>query len=111
MRDLMHLPVWPIILILGYPALAIAVLEFARRLAVRAPFASGILRQVAYVLLPTVGIWLIVRVLAEFPAGAWVATTAKPTFCPNGRQLCLSSPQTFASAPGQCQIRSAESVA
>ena len=34
-------------------------LEFARRLAARAPFASRILRQVAYVLLPTAAIWLI----------------------------------------------------
>ena len=58
MRDLIHLPVWPLVLILGYPALTIAVLALARHLAFRAPFASGILHQVVYVLLPTGGIWL-----------------------------------------------------
>jgi small-conductance mechanosensitive channel len=89
MRDLMHLPVWPIILILGYPALTIAVLEFARRLAVRAPFASGILRQVAYVLLPTGGIWLILRVLAELPANDWAARTAETAFALTGLYLLL----------------------
>src|SRR5258708_25875788 len=89
MRDLMHLPVWPIILILGYPALAIAVLEFARRLHVRAPFASGILRQVAYVLLPTGGIWLILRVLAELPADDWAVRTAETAFALTGLYLLL----------------------
>jgi hypothetical protein len=59
MRDLMQFPVWSFILILGYPVLALAVLELARHLAVRAPFVSGILRQVAYVLLPAGALWLI----------------------------------------------------
>ena len=89
MRDLMHLPVWPIILILGYPALTIAVLEFARRLDVRAPFASGILRQVAYVLLPTGGIWLILRVLAELPADDWAVRTAETALALTGLYLLL----------------------
>jgi hypothetical protein len=44
MRELIHFPVWPFLLILGYPVLTIAVLEFARHHAVRAPFTSGILR-------------------------------------------------------------------
>jgi small-conductance mechanosensitive channel/CRP-like cAMP-binding protein len=88
MRDLMHFPVWPFILILGYPVLTIAVLEFAR-LAVRAPFASGILRQVAYVLLPTGGIWLILRVLAELPADDWAVRTAETAFALTGLYLLL----------------------
>src|SRR6202047_3651567 len=95
MRDLMHLPVWPIILILGYPALAIAVLEFARRLDVRAPFASGILRQVAYVLLPTGGIWLILRVLAELPADDWAVRTAETAFSLTGLYLLLRVAQAL----------------
>ena len=95
MRDLMHLPVWPIILILGYPALAIAVLEFARRLAVRAPFASGVLRQVAYVLLPTGGIWLILRVLAELPADDWAVRTAETAFALTGLYLLLRVAQAL----------------
>src|SRR6202047_1506438 len=89
MRDLMHLPVWPIILILGYPALAIAVLEFARRLDVRAPFASGIVRQMAYVLLPTGGIWGILRVLAELPPDDWAVRTAETAFALTGLYLLL----------------------
>src|SRR5580704_4120748 len=95
MRDLMHLPVWPIILILGYPALAIAVLEFARRLHVRAPFASGILRQVAYVLLPTGGIWLILRVLAELPPDDWAVRTAETAFALTGLYLLLRVAQAL----------------
>jgi small-conductance mechanosensitive channel/CRP-like cAMP-binding protein len=95
MRDLMHLPVWPIILILGYPALAIAVLEFARRLDVRAPFASGILRQVAYVLLPTGGIWLILRALAELPPDDWAVRTAETAFALTGLYLLLRVAQAL----------------
>jgi len=95
MRNLMHLPVWPIILILGYPALVIAVLEFARRLHVRAPFASGILRQVAYVLLPTGGIWLILRVLAELPADDWAVRTAETAFALTGLYLLLRVAQAL----------------
>ncbi len=89
MPDLMHLPVWPFILILGYPVLAIAVLEFARHLTVRAPFASGILRQVAYVLLPTGVIWLILRVLAELPPDEWAVRMAKTVFALTGLYLLL----------------------
>jgi small-conductance mechanosensitive channel/CRP-like cAMP-binding protein len=89
MRDMMHLPVWQLILILGYPALTIAILEPARRLAVRAPFASGILRQVAYVLLPTGGIWLILRVLAELPADDWAVRTAETAFALTGLYMFL----------------------
>jgi small-conductance mechanosensitive channel/CRP-like cAMP-binding protein len=95
MRDLMHLPVWPFILILGYPALTIALLEFARRLAVHAPFASGILRQVAYVLLPTGGIWLILRVLAEAPADDWAVRTAETAFALTGLYLLLRVAQAL----------------
>jgi len=95
MRDLMHLPVWPFILILGYPALTIALLEFARRLAVHAPFASGILRQVAYVLLPTGGIWLILRVPAEAPADDWAVRTAETAFALTGLYLLLRVAQAL----------------
>ena len=95
MRDLMHLPVWPFILILGYPALTIVVLEFARRLALRAPFVSGILRQVAYVQLPTGGIWLILRVLAELPADDWAVRAAETAFALTGLYLLLRVAQAF----------------
>jgi len=95
MRDLMHLPVWPFISILGYPALTIVVLELARRLALRAPFVSGILRQVAYVLLPTGGIWLILRVLAELPADDWAVRTAETAFALTGLYLLLRVAQAL----------------
>jgi small-conductance mechanosensitive channel len=89
MPDYTHLPVWPLILILGYPALAIAVLEFARRVAVRAPFTSGISREVAYVLLPTGAIWLILRVLAGLPANHWTVRTAETVFALTALYLML----------------------
>jgi small-conductance mechanosensitive channel len=85
----MHFLVWPFILILGYPALTIAVLEFARRLALRAPFASGILRQVAYVLLPSGGIWVILSVLAELPPDDWAVRTAETAFALTGLYMVL----------------------
>jgi small-conductance mechanosensitive channel/CRP-like cAMP-binding protein len=89
MRDLINLPVWPLILVLGYPALTIAVLELSRRLAFRSPFASGILRQAAYVLLPSGGIWLILRVLAELPASDWVVRVAETVFALTGLYMLL----------------------
>src|ERR1700730_10069837 len=85
----MHFLVWPFILILGYPALTIAVLEFARRLAVRAPFASGILRQVAYVLLPSGGICVILSVLPHLLPANWIVRTAEPAFSPTALYVRL----------------------
>jgi hypothetical protein len=95
MLDLSHLSVWPFVLILGYPVLAIAVLEFARRLAGRAPFAAGILRQVSYVLLPTGVIWLILRVLAELPADNWGVRAAETVFALTGLYLLLHVAQAI----------------
>jgi small-conductance mechanosensitive channel/CRP-like cAMP-binding protein len=89
MRDLLHFSVWPIIVILGYPALTIVALEFARRLAVRAPLVSGIVRQVAYVLLPTGGVWMILRVLAELPSDDWAVRAAETAFALTGLYLML----------------------
>jgi small-conductance mechanosensitive channel len=89
MHDLLHFPVWPFIVILGYPALTIATLEFARRVAVRAPFVSGIVRQMAYVLLPTGGVWVILRVLAELPPDDWAVRAAETVFALTGLYLLL----------------------
>jgi len=89
MFDLKHLPVLTLLLILGYPAVAIVVLEFARRIAARAPFVSAILRQTAYVLLPTGAIWLILRVLAELPADNWGIRMAETAFALTGLYLLL----------------------
>ena len=89
MFDLKHLPVLPLILILGYPAVAIVVLEFARRVAARAPFVCTILRQTAYVLLPTGAIWLILRFLAEQSADNWGVRMAETAFALTGLYLLL----------------------
>lgn len=105
MPELAHLPVWPFILILGYPALTIAVLELARRVAVHAPFASGILRQVAYVLLPTGAIWLILRVLGELPAHDWAVRTAETMFALTGLYLLLRVAQVVLTSLVDEQMR------
>ena len=81
--------IWPLIVILGYPVLTIVTLEFARRLAVRAPLVSGIVRQVAYVLLPTGGVWMILRVLAELPSDDWAVRAAETAFALTGLYLVL----------------------
>src|SRR6516162_7277238 len=95
MFDLAHLSVWPFILILGYPVLTIAVLEFANRVVGRAPFAAGILRQISYVLLPTGAIWLILRVLADLPADNWGVRTAETAFALTGLYLLLRVAQAI----------------
>jgi small-conductance mechanosensitive channel len=89
MSDLMHWPIWPLILVLSYPALTVALLEFARRLNARAPSASNILRHVAYVLLPTGAIWLILRVLAGLPAHDNAVRLAETAFALTGLYLLL----------------------
>ncbi|MFY9986733.1 MAG: cyclic nucleotide-binding domain-containing protein [Chthoniobacterales bacterium] len=95
MPDLTQLSFWPFVLILGYPVLAIALLEFARHLAGRAPFAAGILRQVSYVLLPTGTIWLILRVLAQMPADNWGVRTAETAFALTSLYLLLHVAQAI----------------
>jgi len=95
MPDLTQLSFWPFVLILGYPVLAIALLEFARHLAGRAPFAAGILRQVSYVLLPTGAIWLILRVLAQLPADNWGVRAAETAFALTGLYLLLRVAQAI----------------
>lgn len=95
MLDLKHFPVWALFLILGYPAAAIAVLEFARRIVVRAPFFSSVLRQIAYVLLPIGAIWLILRLLAELPADDWSVRLAETAFALTGLYILLHVAQAM----------------
>jgi small-conductance mechanosensitive channel len=95
MLDLKHFPVWAFIFILGYPTVAIAALEFARRVAARTPFFANILRQIAYVLLPTGAIWLILRVLAELPADNWGVRMAETAFAFTGLYLLLDVAQAM----------------
>jgi small-conductance mechanosensitive channel len=89
MSDLTHWPIWTFIMVLGYPAVTIAMLEFARRLDARAPSASSILRHMTYVLLPTGAIWLILRVLAGLPARDNAVRLAETAFALTGLYLLL----------------------
>lgn len=89
MHDLTHLPYWLFPLILGYPVLVIAILEGARRLTIGAPFASNILRQVAFVLLPTAALWLVLRGLAELPPYHVVVRMAETFFALTALYLLL----------------------
>jgi small-conductance mechanosensitive channel/CRP-like cAMP-binding protein len=105
MSDLVHWPIWPFILVLGYPGLTIATLEFARRLDARAPSASSILRHVAYVLLPTGAIWLILRVLAGLPAHDNAVRVAETAFALTGLYLLLRVAQVALMSLVEDQMR------
>jgi small-conductance mechanosensitive channel len=105
MPDLTQLSFWPFVLILGYPVLAIVVLEFARHLAGRAPFAAGILRQVSIVLLPTGAIWLILRVLAQLPADNWGVRMAETAFALTSLYLLLRVAQATLMSLADDQVR------
>ena len=78
-----------IMVVLGYPVLALAALEAARALGEQREFASGILRQAAYLLLPAGAIWLILRLLAELPPEDWTVRSAETAFALIGLYLLL----------------------
>jgi small-conductance mechanosensitive channel len=105
MSDLTHWPIWTFILVLGYPAITITMLEFARRLDVRAPSTSSILRHVAYVLLPTGAIWLILRVLAGLPAHGNAVRLAETAFALTGLYLLLRVAQVASMTLVEDQMR------
>src|SRR6266481_570518 len=105
MSDLVHWPIWPFILVLGYPAITIAMLEFARRLDAHAPSASSILRHVAYVLFPTGAIWLILRVLAGLPVHDNAVRVAETAFALTGLYLLLRVAQVALMSLVEDQMR------
>ena len=105
MSDLMHWPIWTFSLVLGYPAVTIVMLELARRLDARAPSASSILRHVAYVLLPTGAIWLILRVLAGLPAHDNAVRLAETAFALTGLYLLLRVAQVALMSLVEDQMR------
>ncbi|MBV8212149.1 MAG: mechanosensitive ion channel, partial [Verrucomicrobia bacterium] len=105
MFGLTRFPALTLILILGYPVVAIVVLEFARRVAARAPFVSTILRQIAFVLLPTGAIWLILRFLAEQPADNWGVRMAETAFALTGLYLLLHVVQVVLMSLVEDQMR------
>ncbi len=80
---------WPLLLIVGYPLLAVAIMEVARRFGDRSPVMASILRQVAYVLLPTGAMWLILRLLAELPAENNAVRIAETLFALTGLYILL----------------------
>jgi small-conductance mechanosensitive channel len=67
MSDFAAIPIWPIVLTVGYPLIAVLLSEAARRLGSTAPVAAGVLRQITYVVLPTGAIWLVLRYVAQLP--------------------------------------------
>ncbi len=71
---------WELGLVLGYPILAITLLEASRAFATRNALVADILRQLAFLVLPTGAIWLILRVLAGLPAEDWAVRTAETAF-------------------------------
>jgi hypothetical protein len=95
MGDLLRWPamsgqsLWGMVLVLGYPVLALAALETARAFGERRPLAADVLRQMAYLLLPSGAIWLILRVLADVPPDAWAVRTAETAFALTGLYLLL----------------------
>lgn len=74
------LPVWPLLLIFGYPIVMLAVLEIARRIASHAPITSEALRHAGYVLLPAGAIWLVLTSLAGMPDSDLSIRVAKTVF-------------------------------
>ena len=78
-----------LMMVVGYPALVLAALEVARSVDERREFASSILRQVAYLLLPTGAVWLILRGLADLPPDNWAVRSAKTAFALTALYLLL----------------------
>ncbi len=105
MSDLILWPNWPLILVLGYPAFTIAILEFSRHLDARAPSASSILRHVAYVLLPTGALWLILRLLAKLPAHDNAVRLAETAFALTGLYLLFRVAQAVLMSLVEEQMR------
>ena len=95
MNDLLQLPllssstVMGILVVLGYPALVLVALEVARTLGEQRQFAASILRQMAYLVLPTGAVWLTLRVLAQLPATNWAVRSAETAFALSGLYLLL----------------------
>ena len=105
MSDLMLWLNWPLILVLGYPAFTIAILEFARHLDARVPSTSSILRHVAYVLLPTGALWLILRLLARLPTHDNAVRLAETAFALTGLYLLLRVAQVALMSLVEDQMR------
>ena len=87
--DLSAHSVLGILVVLGYPVLALAALEVARALGQGREFASSILGQIAYLVLPTGAIWLILAVLAELPPENWAVRSAETAFALSGLYVAL----------------------
>ena len=78
-----------LVIVVGYPALVLATLEVARAVGERREFASSILRQIAYLLLPTGAVWLILRGLAELPTENGAVRSSETAFALTGLYLLL----------------------
>ena len=93
--DLLGAPLWPVALILGYPLAAVVTLEAARGIDARTPFAAGVLRQTAYVLLPTGAIWLVLRALAGLSPENVAVRVAETAFAVTALYVVLNVAQAI----------------
>jgi len=78
-----------IMMALVYPVLAVASLEIARTMSPERTLVASCLRQLAYLVLPTGAIWLILRILAELPPEDWAVRSAETAFALTGLYLLL----------------------
>ena len=78
-----------LLVVLGYPVLVLAALEAARAMGQTRAFPASVLRQMAFLVLPTGAVWLTSRVLAERPANDWAVRTAETAFALTALYLLL----------------------
>ena len=79
-----------VLLVLGYPVLVLTALEMARTLDVRdRGVAAGVVRQVAYLLLPAAAVWIILRRFAGLPAEDEFVRSAATVFALTALYLLL----------------------
>jgi small-conductance mechanosensitive channel len=80
---------WQFLLIIGYPLLTVAILEAERRFREGQPLLASTLRQIAYVLLPSAAMWLILQILADLPYANIAVRLAKTLFWISSLYLAL----------------------
>ena len=80
---------WPFLLIIGYPLLTVAILEMERGFREHQPLLASTLRQIAYLLLPSAAMWLILQILAGLPYDSVLVRLAKTFFWISSLYLAL----------------------
>ena len=86
---------WQLLLIIGYPLLTVAILEVERGFRESQPLLASTLRQIAYVLLPSAAMWLILQILAGLPHENFAVQLVKTIFWISGLYLTLQFAQAL----------------